>query len=246
MPGSWPTASAVSPRCWVAMILIRPSSPTQARRSAASSPSYMRPRERFASGHGRTAGAWRAVARGAIVLGLLLAGTACMSKTSAPPKRGPTCATPADFGGAGPKQQLAQAKSASVAYVRAIAAHHYDTAEAAILPCEPGQRKSLTKLWKFMAGMPPGNARIKATVERGKPWPGTATADITLYVRFGGHNTTVWVRAARRRLLLHRRGTHWTITADLTRKNGGDLAAYGFASYERPTFLNGRRATVVY
>jgi hypothetical protein len=169
-----------------------------------------------------------------------------MGTSSAPPKHGPTCATPPNFAGTGPKQQLAEAKSTLVAYVSAIAAHHYDTAEAAILPCKPGQRTSLTKLWKFMAGMPAGKARIKATVKRGKPWPGTATADVTLYVRFGERNTSVWVKAARRQLLLHRRGAHWTITADLTRKNGGDLAAYGFASYERPTFLNGRRATVVY
>src|SRR5207253_10923803 len=38
----------------------------------------------------------------------------------------------------------------------------------------------------------------------------------------------------------------WRITTDATSKEAGKLAPYGFASYNRPLFLSGRRATVVF
>jgi hypothetical protein len=175
-------------------------------------------------------------------IALACATAACSHGSSAtghpPPKCGPLA--PAAGG------SLADARAEAVAYVRQIAAHHYDAAERATQPCNSQQYNDIRKLWKFMAGMPVGQSDVKATASKGKPWPGSAHVKVTVYIRFGTPPYSAWITAATRTLRLDSRNQGWRVTTDATRAPKGKLSAYGFSSYRRPEFLSGDRATVVY
>jgi hypothetical protein len=175
-------------------------------------------------------------------IALACATAACSHGSSAtghpPPKCGPLA--PAAGG------SLADARAEAVAYVRQIAAHHYDAAERATQPCNSQQYNDIRKLWKFMAGMPVGQSDVKATASKGKPWPGSAHVKVTVYIRFGTPPYSAWITAAKRTLRLDSRNQGWRVTTDATRAPKGKLSAYGFSSYRRPEFLSGDRATVVY
>jgi hypothetical protein len=177
-----------------------------------------------------------------LTVALACATAACSHGSSAtghpPPKCGPLA--PAAGG------SLADARAEAVAYVRQIAAHHYDAAERATQPCNSQQYNDIRKLWKFMAGMPVGQSDVKATASKGKPWPGSAHVKVTVYIRFGTPPYSAWITAAKRTLRLDSRNQGWRVTTDATRAPKGKLSAYGFSSYRRPEFLSGDRATVVY
>jgi hypothetical protein len=158
---------------------------------------------------------------------------------------GPSCSTPPASPDQPAARLVADARRAAVTYVRLIARHHYDSAEAAILPCSPAEKRSLLGLWKFMAGMPVGGARVNADTTRINRQDATATAQLSIFVRFGHDPASVWVKAATRSLKLQLHGERWLVAADVTRAAGGDLAAYGFSSFSRPVFYDGSRATVV-
>jgi hypothetical protein len=177
------------------------------------------------------------------LIGLVVCLTAACSHGSSttghpPPKCGPLAAA---AGGS-----LSEARAEAVAYVQQIAAHHYDTAGRATEPCNQRQYNDIRKLWKFMAGMPVGQSDVKATATKGNPWPGSAFVNVTVYVRFGTPPYSAWITAATRTLQLDSRKAGWRVTTDTTRAPKGKLSAYGFGSYQRPEFLSGDRATVVY
>jgi hypothetical protein len=170
---------------------------------------------------------------------VLLAAAACAhgGAATAPP---PSC-QPRSGG-----TSLAGAKQAAVSYVTDIAAHHYDAAGTATEPCNQHQYTAIRKLWKFMAGMPVGQSQVKAQARKGTTWPGSARVDVTVYIRFGTPPYSSWITAATRTLQLDSRPGGWRVTTDVTKKQKGKLSAYGFQSYNRPVFLSGNRATVVY
>lgn len=141
---------------------------------------------------------------------------------------------------------LAAARALLNAYVRDIAAHRYDAAEAKIEPCNEAQFGALHRLWKFMAGIPTGDVQVRTHMTPGSPWPGSARGRVTIYVRFGATPFTSWITAATRTFRVDSRPGGWRLTSDVTAKQRGKLSAYGFASYRRPIALSGRRATVVY
>ena len=141
---------------------------------------------------------------------------------------------------------LTSAKQVAVSYVTDIAAHHYDAAGRATEPCNRRQYADIRKLWKFMAGMPVGQSQVKAQARKGTTWPGSAQVDVTVYIRFGTPPYSSWITAATRTLRLDSRPGGWRVTTDVTKKQKGKLSAYGFQSYNRPVFLSGDRATVVY
>ena len=130
--------------------------------------------------------------------------------------------------------------------MRDIAAHRYDSAATAIEPCSNAELNGLHKLWKFMAGIPAGDVRLTTHMAPGAPWPGSARATVTVFVRFGRPPFTSWITAATRTFRVDSRPGGWRVTSDVTAKTRGKLSAYGFASYRRPIVLSGRRATVVY
>ncbi|MDX6546621.1 MAG: hypothetical protein QOG33_171, partial [Gaiellales bacterium] len=131
-------------------------------------------------------------------------------------------------------------------YVAAIAAHRYDAAGRATEPCNGRQYAEIRKLWKFMAGMPVGQSLVTAHAIKGSPWPGSANVTVTVEIRFGKPPYSAWITAATRTLRLDSRPSGWRVTTDITKKGRGKLSAYGFSSYQRPEFLSGNRATVVY
>ena len=141
---------------------------------------------------------------------------------------------------------LTSARQVAVSYVTDIAAHHYDAAGRATEPCNRRQYADIRKLWKFMAGMPVGQSQVKAQARKGSTWPGSAQVDVTVYIRFGTPPFSSWITAATRTLRLDSRPGGWRVTTDVTTKQKGKLSAYGFQSYNRPVFLSGDRATVVY
>ena len=190
----------------------------------------------------------RRVRRSAYLAAVLAAALACGcsgSKTNEVTHAGPSCSTPPASPDQPAGRLVADARRAAVTYVRLIAGHRYDSAEAAILPCSPADKRSLLRLWKFMAGMPAGGARVNAETTRINRKDATATARLTIFVRFGHDPASIWVKAATRSLKLQLRGERWLVAADVTRAAGGDLAAYGFSSFSRPVFYDGSRATVV-
>jgi hypothetical protein len=170
---------------------------------------------------------------------VLLAAAACTHGGAATPPP-PSC-QPRSGG-----TSLAGAKEAAVSYVTDIAAHHYDAAGTATEPCNQRQYTEIRKLWKFMAGMPVGQSQVKAQARKGTTWPGSARVAVTVYIRFGTPPYSSWITAAKRTLELDSRPGGWRVTTDVTRKQKGKLSAYGFQSYNRPVFLSGNRATVVY
>jgi hypothetical protein len=169
----------------------------------------------------------------------MLAAAACShggAATAPPPSCQPRSGSPS----------LADAKQAAVSYVTDIAAHRYDAAGKATEPCNQHEYTEIRKLWKFMAGMPVGQSQVRARARKGRTWPGSARVDVTVYIRFGKSPYSAWITAATRTLELDSRPGGWRVTTDVTRKQRGKLAAYGFQSYNRPVFLSGDRATVVY
>lgn len=181
-----------------------------------------------------------------IELWLLAAATACLvaacSGGSSNTQQPPSCRPRTEPAGA----SLAAAQQTAEAYVSQIASHHYDAAERATEPCNRQQYAEIRKLWKFMAGMPVGQSHVTARAMKGSPWPGSARVDVTVYIRFGKPPFSAWITAAKRRLQLDSRPGGWRVTTDTTRAPKGKLSAYGFGSYQRPEFLSGDRATVVY
>jgi len=177
---------------------------------------------------------------GSIALVLLLTvASACGGDGSAQAPT-PTCHARTNSG------SLADARRVAVTYAHDIVSHNYDAAGRSTEPCNGKDYARLRKLWKFMLDLPAGDSHVAVSVKKGSTWPGSAEARVTVYVRFGTTPYTSWITAATRTLQIDSRAGGWRVTTDLTQKQKGKLSAYGFESYDRPRYLSGRRATVIF
>jgi hypothetical protein len=177
----------------------------------------------------------------AIALGAVVAGCSSQTGATTPHQAAPVCEPRAATG------TLTGAKAAAISYVDDIAMHRYEAAGNAIEPCNRRDDRAVHRLWDFMAGLPAGQAQVHAQVAKAKPWPGSATVDVTVFVRFGNAPYTAWIKATERTLRLDSRPGGWRVTDDVTTDpRKGRLTAYGFGAAARPEALSGDRATVVY
>jgi hypothetical protein len=146
--------------------------------------------------------------------------------------------------GSPPAAARAHAADVASSYLTALATHHYDAAQTLAEACTGAQRRSLDRLWTWLAGMP---------MESVKLGPAHVTQDglavsvrAMVYGRFGAPPASAWVRLGPRTLQLAWARHGWRVRADVSRPSRSDLGVYGFSQFRHPYFINGSRATVVY
>src|SRR5512144_693760 len=102
--------------------------------------------------------------------------------------------------GSAPAAARAHAADVASSYLTALATHHYDAAQTLVDACTGAQRRSLDRLWTWLAGMP---------MESVKLGPAHVTQDglavsvrAMVYGRFGAPPASAWVRLGPRTLQL--------------------------------------------
>ncbi len=183
-----------------------------------------------------------AVARAAtfVLLGLAAAGLAGCTGSPAAAAPPPCTRPPA----AAPPAARTAAAGVATSYLTALATHRYEPAQALVEPCTGAQRRSLDRLWTWLAAMP---------MEAVKLGPAHVTQDgrevsvrAMVYGRFGAPPASAWVRLGPRTLQLAWGRNGWRVRADVSHTSRSDLGVYGFTQLRHPYFINGSRATVVY
>jgi hypothetical protein len=183
-----------------------------------------------------------AVARAAtlVLLALVAAGVAGCMGTRATAAPHPCARQPE----AAPPAARAGAASVATSYLTALATHHYEPAQTLVEACTGAQRRSLDRLWTWLAGMPIEAVKIghpQVTDEHR-----AVSVRAMVYGRFGAPPASAWVRLGSRTLQLAWVRNGWRVRADVSQTSGSDLGVYGFTQLRHPFFVNGSRATVVY
>jgi len=174
-----------------------------------------------------------------VLLALAAAGVAGCSgghAAAAPP----SCARPLSA----PPASHDAAAGVATSYLTALATHRYEAAQRLAEACTGHERRSLDRLWAWLAGMPVQGVRLggpRVTVD------GSAVSvRAVMYARFGAPPASAWVRLGPRTLRLAWGGHGWRVRADVSHTSRSDLGVYGFSQLRHPYFINGRWATVVY
>lgn len=163
----------------------------------------------------------------------------CMGSQAAPAPR--PCARPPV---SAPPDSRADAARVATSYLTALAEHRYDSAQALVDACTGAQRRSLDRLWVWLAAMPIQAVKVGAAhvTEEGR----AASVRATVYGRFGAPPASAWVTLGPRTLQLAAGRHGWRVRADVSHTDRSDLGVYGFSRFRHPYFINGSRATVVY
>ena len=107
----------------------------------------------------------------------------CVGMGGATAAAPPACRPPGP--GAG---DPAEARAVAVAYLTQLADQRYDRAQRFALACTPSARRSLQRLWLWLASMPIQEARVAGVHVRPSTVPGhrrELDVEATLYARFG-------------------------------------------------------------
>ena len=149
-----------------------------------------------------------------------------------------------DRPGAVPAAARAHAADVASSYLTALATHHYDAAQTLAEACTATQRRSLDRLWTWLAGMPMESVKLGAphVTQEGR----AVSVRAMVYGRFGAPPASAWVRLGQRTLELTWRRHGWRVQADVSRQSQSDIGVYGSTLLHHPYFINGSRATVVY
>ncbi|MDX6592097.1 MAG: hypothetical protein QOJ13_1293 [Gaiellales bacterium] len=190
-------------------------------------------------------------ARAAAIAAVALVVAGCNGGSSAPPASsgdpatGSSTQSPASAPTT-PVELFPEAVPVAVEYVRDAALGR--TAAARRLVAAPDDRalRSLSRLDRWLGSIP--IARIDATpayqpLEAGYP-DGAVGVGLDLRARLSSR--TPWVPLGRRVLVMTHEDSDWRVASDATHDEGLGIAPAGLSLFQRPRFLTGRRATVVY
>jgi hypothetical protein len=153
----------------------------------------------------------------------------------------PPCAQPAK---SAPPASHAAAANVATSYLTALATHRYEPAQTLVEACTGAQRRSLDRLWTWLAAMPMEAVKIgpAQVTEEGR----AVSVRAVVYGRFGAPPASAWVTLGPRTLQLAWGRHGWRVRADVSRPSRSDIGVYGFTQLRHPFFINGSRATVVY
>jgi hypothetical protein len=146
--------------------------------------------------------------------------------------------------GAAPAAARAHVADVASSYLTALATHHYDAAQTLAVACTGPQRRSLDRLWTWLAAMPMDAVKLGSphVTREGQ----AVSVRAMVYGRFGAPPASAWVRLGPRTLQLAWVSHGWRVRADVSRPSRSDIGVYGFTQLRHPYFINGSRATVVY
>jgi hypothetical protein len=146
--------------------------------------------------------------------------------------------------GAAPSAARAHVADVASSYLTALATHHYDAAQTLAEACTGPQRRSLDRLWTWLAAMPMDAVKLGSphVTREGQ----AVSVRAMVYGRFGAPPASAWVRLGPRTLQLAWVSHGWRVRADVSRPSRSDIGVYGFTQLRHPYFINGSRATVVY
>ena len=142
-----------------------------------------------------------------------------------------------------PDQSFQAARPVVIRYLTAVADHQALAPYTA--PRTASERASLSRLQRWLGGIPAAGIQIDAT-SLGRDEPGTTGVIVTLAAPLGGRPSTTTVNLGQLALLA-RRGDdgRWRVAADISRPESRLLDREGLAAVPAARFLVGRHSVVV-